>query len=99
MSPTEEPGAAEQYMCDKLLFRVHKKLLSTIIWLDALINGVASWETLYWSAPGKPGACSALEMREGRVNNKEYETEWYTWNQKRPTIGFREGHMCTCGAV
>ncbi len=31
MSPTEEPGAAEQYMCDKLLFRVHKKLLSTII--------------------------------------------------------------------
>ncbi len=80
MSPTEEPGAAEQYlnMCDKLLFRVHTKLLSTIIRLDALINGVASWETLwavYWSAPGKPGACSALEMREGRVNNKEYETE------------------------
>lgn len=94
MSPTEEPEAAEQYlnMCDKLFFRVHKKLLSTIIWLDALINGVASWETLwaeYWSAPGKPGACSELEMREGRVNNKEFETEWDTWNQKRPTIGFR----------
>ncbi len=49
ISPTEEPGAAEQYlnMCDQLLFRVYTKLLSTIIWLDALINGVASWETLW----------------------------------------------------
>lgn len=99
MSPIEEPGAAKQYlnMCDILLCRVHKKHLSTIIWLDALINGLASWETLwaeYWSAQGKPGACSALEMREGKR-----EREWYTRNEKRPTIQFRQGHMCTFAEV
>lgn len=76
--PYRGEGATKQYLNthDKLLCRVQEKHWSTIIWLDALINGLASWEILwaeYWSAQGKPGACSALEMREGRESKRERE--------------------------
>lgn len=114
ISPTEEPGDEQHLnMCEELWSTVHEKPLTRVFSLDALINSLASWESMcsvitvgYWSALGKSGACSALggdtetsDMREGRVNIMCVRESYTEENEKCPAILFREGHARTCGGV